>query len=115
MIQKSVPEIILDQLGGNRFLVMTGCHHLVGDKDKSSLRMTIPRNASRANRLEIILKRNDTYRMEFRRYREGHWHIRNGKCYEVKTINEDVQTFDGIYFNQLQALFTQVTGMYTSL
>ena len=69
MIQKSIPQIILDQLGGNRFLVMTGCHHLVGDTDKKSLRMTIPRNASRANRLEIILEPDDTYRMEFRRYR----------------------------------------------
>ena len=113
MIQKSVPQIILDQLGGNHFLVMTGCHHLVGDKN--SLRMTIPRNASRANRLEITLEPDDTYRMEFRRYREGDWHIRNGKCYETKTIDEEVQTFDGIYFDQLQELFTQVTGMYTSL
>ena len=115
MIQKTVPQIILDQLGGNRFLVMTGCHHLVGDTDRNSLRMTIPRNASRANRLEVVLKPDDTYRMEFRRYREGHWHIRSGKCYETKTINEDVQTFDGIYFDQLQTLFTQVTGMYTYL
>ena len=35
MIEKTVPEIILDQLGGNRFLVMTGCHHLLGDKKSS--------------------------------------------------------------------------------
>lgn len=26
-----------------------------------------------------------------------------------------VQTYDGVYFDQLQALFTHVTGMYTSL
>ena len=80
MIEKTVPEIILDQLGGNRFLVMTGCHHLLGDK--KSLSMTIPRN---------------------------------GKCYQTKAINEIVQTYDGVYFDQLQALFTHVTGMYTSL
>lgn len=113
MIEKTVPEIILDQLGGNRFLVMTGCHHLLSDK--KSLSMTIPRNASRANRLEITLEPDDTYRMEFRRYRDECFSIRNGKCYQTKAINEIVQTYDGVYFDQLQALFTHVTGMYTSL
>lgn len=113
MIEKSVPQIILDQLGGNHFLVMTGCHHLVGDKN--SLRMTIPRNASRANRLEIILTPDDTYRMEFRRYREEYLYTRNGKCYLSKIVDEEVKTFDDVYFDQLQELFTQVTGMYTSL
>lgn len=113
MIEKTVPEIILNQLGGNRFLVMTGCHHLLGDK--KSLSMTIPRNASRANRLEITLEPDDTYRMEFRRYRDECFSIRNGKCYQTKAINEIVQTYDGVYFDQLQALFTHVTGMYTSL
>lgn len=113
MVEKSVPEIILDQLGGNHFLVMTGCHHLLGDK--KSLSMTIPRNASRANRLEITLEPDDTYCMEFRRYRDECFSIRNGKCYQTKAINEIVQTYDGVYFDQLQALFTHVTGMYTSL
>lgn len=113
MYQNSVPEIILDQLGGNRFLVMTGCHHLLGDTD--SLSMKIPRNASRANHLKITLKPDDTYRMEFRRYRDGCFSVRNGKCYQTKAINETVQTFDGVYFDQLQSLFTSVTGMYTSL
>lgn len=113
MLEKSVPEIILDQLGGNRFLVMTGCHHLLADK--KSLQMKIPRNASRANYLKITLEPDDTYRMEFRRYRDGCFSIRNGKCHQTKAINEIVQTYDGVYFDQLQPLFRQVTGMYTSL
>lgn len=113
MVEKSVPEIILDQLGGNHFLVMMGCHHLLGDK--KSLQMKIPRNASRANYLKITLEPDDTYRMEFRRYRDECFSIRNGKCYQTKAINEIVQTYDGVYFDQLQALFTHVTGMYTSL
>ena len=53
--------------------------------------------------------------MEFRRYRDECFSIRNGKCYQTKAINEIVQTYDGVYFDQLQALFTHVTGMYTSL
>lgn len=113
MYQKSVFGIILDQLGGNHFVVMTGCHHFVGDKD--SLRMIIPRNASAANRLKIQLNWDDTYRMEFRRYRDGYIYTRNGKCYESKPIDEEVKTFDGVYFDQLQELFTSVTGLYTSL
>ena len=64
--------------------------------------MTIPRNASRANRLEITLEPDDTYRMEFRRYRDECFSIRNGKCYQTKAINEIVQTYDGVYFDQLK-------------
>ena len=113
MFEKSVAEIILDQLGGNHFVVMTGCHHFAGDKD--SLRMIIPRNASPANRLKIQLKADDTYRMEFRRYREEYLYTRNGKCYLSKIVDKEVKTFDGVYFDQLQEVFSQVTGMYTSL
>ena len=108
MIEKTVPEIILDQLGGNRFWVMTGCHHLLGDK--KSLQMKIPRNASRANYLKITLEPDDTYRMEFWRYRDECFSVRNGKCYQTKAINETVKTYDCVYFDQLQSIFTQVTG-----
>ena len=38
-----------------------------------------------------------------------------GNATRQKAINEIVQTYDGVYFDQLQALFTHVTGMYTSL
>ena len=56
----SVPSIILEQLGGQQFIAMTGCKNFVGDKNK--LRMTIPKNMSKANRLEITLI-NDLYNM----------------------------------------------------
>ena len=43
----SVPKIILEQLGGQKFIAMTGCRNFVGDKNM--LRMTIPKNMSKAN------------------------------------------------------------------
>lgn len=103
-----IAETILQQLGGNRFIAMTGAKNFVGDD--YSLSMTLPRNASRANRLKITLTPMDDYTMEFTRQTVGHL-TKNYKWIEGKT--ETVKTFDGIYCDQLQELFTSVTGMYT--
>ena len=46
-----IANTILDQLGGNKFLAMTGANHLLADGN--TLRMTLPKNNSRANRLYI--------------------------------------------------------------
>ena len=50
-----VADIILEQLGGNKFVVMTGASHFVSDGN--TLRMQLPRNISKANRL-ILEYRN---------------------------------------------------------
>ena len=47
----SIATIILDQLGGPGFIMMTGAKNFVSDGN--TLRMTLPRNASGANRLYI--------------------------------------------------------------
>lgn len=49
-----VADIILEQLGGSKFLAMTGANHLLSDGN--TLRMNLPKNASKANRLWITLK-----------------------------------------------------------
>ena len=61
-----IADIILQQLGGNKFLVMTGAKNLVADGN--TLRMTLPKNCSRANRLYITLDADDTYTMRFFKY-----------------------------------------------
>jgi hypothetical protein len=64
-----VADIILDQLGGNKFLAMTGAHHLLADGN--TLRMQLTKNMSKANRLWITLDADDTYTMHFFYYRAG--------------------------------------------
>ena len=40
-------DIILQQIGGNRFVAMTGANHFISDGD--ALRMSLTKNESRAN------------------------------------------------------------------
>ena len=54
-----VAEKILEQLGGQKFIAMTGANHFVADGN--TLRMALPKNASKANRLYITLDATDTY------------------------------------------------------
>ena len=47
-------DTILEQLGGNRFISMTGAKTFVWDDNK--LQFSIPRNQSKANKVVIIYK-----------------------------------------------------------
>lgn len=111
----SIASIILEQLGGNKFIAMTGASHFVSDGN--TLRMQIPRNKSKANRLWITLDFDDTYTMRFFRYRAPGTRIdyKRMTVHDIKEINEDVYTVSGIYCDQLQEIFTKQTGMYTHL
>ena len=107
----TVVQTILDQLGGNKFIAMTGSKHFTDCGN--TLKMTLAGNASKANRLDVTLNASDTYDMAFYRYTPVKV---CRKTFEVK--NEqfiEVAKFDGIYCDQLQSLFTEVTGLYTRL
>lgn len=57
-------KTILQQIGGQRFIAMTGSKklHDMGN----GLRMSLSRNMTQANRLEITIDRStDTYNMRF--------------------------------------------------
>lgn len=106
-----VADVILEQLGGNKFLVMTGAKNLLADGN--TLRMTLPKNMSKANRLWITLDPDDTYTMYFFKFTAGRlskktWTFTDDKKVEIKKVS-------GIYLDQLQEIFTNVTGMYTHL
>ena len=111
----STAQIILEQLGGGRFAAMTGAKNFVDDG--YTLRMTLPRNASKANRLYITLDPDDTYTMRFFKYTAGGLKInhKNGTADFVEPKQEDVKVYHGIYCDQLQELFTETTHMYTRL
>lgn len=106
-----VANKILEQLGGNQFLAMTGANHLVADGN--TLRMTLPKNASKANRLYITLDATDTYTMRFFKYTAGRMSMKTLVWTEDKVV--EVRTDSGVFWDSLQAIFTEVTGMYTHL
>ena len=104
---------ILRQLGGNRFIAFTGAKEFV--EIDNGLRFKIGRNKSKTNRIEIHLNGSDLYDMEFIAYRPYSVKVDHKKM-EVRTIEEKRETvrkFEDIFFDQLQELFTEVTGLYT--
>jgi hypothetical protein len=101
----TVATQILDQLGKFRFLSMTGSKNLIDTND--GLRMDLVQNQSGCNRLHITLEADDTYRMYFYRM------VIDRKTFDVKLSKE--QTFEGVYADNLQSIFTKVTGLDTHL
>lgn len=59
----NVAETILHQLGGGRFVAMTGVYNLCSHED--TLSMSLPRNKSRANQFHIQYTPDDFYTMKF--------------------------------------------------
>jgi hypothetical protein len=93
---------ILKQLGGNKFLAMTGAKNLINIGNGLSFKLPgagFTKNG--INYVKIILSPNDTYNIEFGKIR--------GTTYKIiNTINE-------VYFDQLQEIFTSETGLDTHL
>ena len=97
--ESQVAKTILQQLGGNKFIAMTGAKNL-GASGKS-LSMKIGRNSKSINYVVITLKSSDLYDVEFIR-------MRGAKRTVVKKVK-------GVYADMLQKIFTKYTGMRTSL
>ena len=97
---KEIAKTILQQLGGNKFIAMTGAKNL-GFTDKG-IQMKIGRNAKGVTHVIIDLDRGkDLYNIEFVK-------IRGMKRTTVKKLK-------GIYADQLKKLFTKYTGLRVSL
>ena len=104
---------ILNQLGGNQFLAMTGTKNIVADSKERSVFMTLTRNNSKANRLKITVDAMDTYTVEFIKFRDSRINMKTGELVPMKW--NVVKSFTGIYYDQLRGLFERVTGSNTSL
>ena len=99
-----IAKTILQQIGGRRFAVMTGSKDFIDMGN--GLRMSLARNKTSANRLDIIYDAGlDLYNMRF--YRKTF----SKKTFECKT--KDIETHEGIYCDMLEEMFTMVTGLYT--
>lgn len=93
--------MILKQLGGNRFIAMTGASNFVKNDKEKLIAFKIGRNANNINYVRIKLNSMDTYDMEFIRIRGD----------DLKVVSKA----DGVYNDMLQSVFTEHTGLYTSL
>ena len=87
-----IANTILQQLGGHGFTVMTGSRNYI----------------NLGNGLQMSLARNktDTYTMYF--YRQT-----LTKYADIKV--KEIAKYEGVYFDMLQQIFTDVTGLYTRL
>lgn len=99
----AVAQTILAQLGGKRFMAMTGARQMVGSAD--SVSFTLPGTPGSVkegiNVVRITLTPMDTYTVQFLRVRHGACHI--------------MATLEDLYADQLQDAFTRETGLATHL
>ncbi len=110
---------IISQIGGNKFLAMTGSkilHYGYDDKGYVYIMMKLTRNKSKANRLKIQYNSMDLYDMEFIRIKKvlnKEYSAIGIKIYD--DVSETVKTYNDVYGDMLQDIFTEVTGLYTRL
>lgn len=99
----TVAKTILEQLGGNKFIVMTGAKKFVGSPNSLTFRLPGARGFCKdnINSVQVTLDPNDTYTVAFARVR--------GSDIKVISMVRDV------YCEQLQEIFTEQTGLLTSL
>jgi hypothetical protein len=100
----SVAHVILDQLGGKRFLSMTGAKNLAETADAlGGLAFRLPSRFAKngINAVKITLDYSDTYVVKFLK-------IGSSKL----TV---VAQHDMVYCDQLAEIFESETGLYTHL
>lgn len=96
-----VATTILNQLGGNKFIAMTGAHHLAGSRN--TLHFSF-KGSRKTNKCKITLNSLDLYDVEFFKV--------NMRAADPCRV---VDNYNDIYFDQLQGVFEKATGLYTSL
>jgi len=91
----TVAKTILSQLGGERFVNMTGATNFVGSAD--SLTFKVGSNPKRVTHVRLTLTPDDLYDVTFFRAGKG------------------PQSQDGIHCEMLEEVFGTNTGLYTTL
>jgi hypothetical protein len=96
----AVEKEILSQLGGPRFIVMTGASNLVGGNN--TLAFKVGKNDKKVTHVRVTLEPSDTYKVEFLK-------IVGTK----KPVN--LYTAEDVYAEDLQRVFTNHTLLDTHL
>lgn len=101
----TIGQIILQQLGGNRFIAMTGAKDFVRSDAEQWLQFKLPSKPhytkNKINCVKITLTPADLYTVEF-------MYIRGMNVIHVSTV-------EGVYCDMLQSVFTDATGLDTHL
>jgi len=108
-VTDTIATTILQQLGGNKFIAMTGASKFQSHGDKA-LGFRIPtRNG--INAVKVTLAPGDVYTVEFLKVTPPGL---NGEGFRPASavVKKKVE---GVYFDQLQSVFTEATGLLTSL
>ena len=94
-----IAQNILNQLGNGKFIAMTGAKNFVSKSN--GLQFRLPRYShTKINTVSVDLV-NDVYSLTF-------YNIRGVKVKELDSV-------DGVYAEDLQRVFTNKTGLNTSL
>ncbi|CAH0531123.1 hypothetical protein [Vibrio hippocampi] len=100
-----IAKTILEQLGGGRFMAMTGAKNMVAIEN--GLQFDLPRTRHYVkdgiNKVQVVLNPSDTYTVLGLK-----WMPRK---YEFKELANQ----SGVYGDTLQAVFTDITGLDTRL
>lgn len=97
----AVAHTILKQLGGNRFITMTGAGDLVADANILSFKLPARFAKNGINYVQVKLEPSDLYTLAFFKFKD------------LKLTKVDAVY--GLYANQLASVFTEKTGLHTSL
>lgn len=96
---RGVANTILQQLGGNKFIAMTGAKNFLAGDYK--LMFMLGRNKLGANKVIITLNGKDLYDIEFGKVRSS--------------VYKTLKTYEDVYGSSLQSIFTKATGLNTTL
>lgn len=99
----SVGEIIFQQMGGYKFIAMTGAYSLTSDNKSFSFRL--PRNKNKIVGVAVELEPNDTYKMSF---------VKSSGSVSKGTFKVEKEVVEDVYCDMLQDIFLDKTGLYTS-
>lgn len=107
MTDMTVANTILEQLGGRKFLAMTGAYSLTGSADTLSMRLPSKMTKDNIGGVRITLDPSDTYTLVAIKLTGS---FKRGNLRTVEAFKES-----GIYCDQLAETFTEATGLYTRL
>lgn len=100
----TVANTILAQLGGNRFVAMTGAKSFSGGADCLTFRLPRTMTKNRIQAMRITLDASDTYTVTALAQKSAPTH-------EVYTVDEASM----VYCDMLREVFENMTGLRTSL
>jgi hypothetical protein len=111
----TIANTILQQLGGNQFIAMTGSSKFIAVDGGNTLLMKLVLNKSGCNVLRVTLDADDTYTMVFQYEQVTPIKklVFNPDLPRLKVSKQ--QEFNGVYCDQLKDIFEEVTGLFVTL